>query len=324
MLFMGKRYIPPGQPSQNPKSEEVGVLTDVRFIAWVKALRLAYYPTSLMALLVGLSVSFHIEIAHKAVLAWMVVGNFLLHCSCSLVNEYSDFITGADLVEYSKLSWKGATGGSKVLVHHLIKAKHVLYVSLFFFILSYGMWLFLAFETDVTLILLLSISLVVTFLYSAAYPRRGFSSIREVLLAFGAVPLFVLSVVKILSGVYVLSALAAGFIVGMQTLNYLLYHSILDLEADARSGKVRLARGLGLEGALVLSEMLMAGTFVGLAGAVYGGLFPKGCALPFVLVPFSAKVIYAEMRKVNIVENYVEIVLLFVGFNGLLSLGFFL
>lgn len=277
-----------------------------------------------MILLVGLSVSFHAGIQHLSVLTWMIGGNFLLHCSCSLINEYSDFITGADLVEYSKSSWKGATGGSKVLVHHLIKAKHVLYVSLFFFLLSYAIWLFLAFETDLKLIPLLSISLAVTFLYSAAFPKGGFSYSREVLLALGAVPLFVLSVVRILSGEYVFSALIAGFMVGMQTLNYLLYHSILDLEADSRSGKVRLARGLGLEKTIVLSEMLMAGTFVGLAGAVYGELFPKGCALPFVLVPFAVKVIHAEMRKVNSVENYVEIVLLFVGFSGLLSLGFFL
>ncbi|MBU7026023.1 MAG: prenyltransferase [Theionarchaea archaeon] len=294
-----------------------------RSLAWVDAMRWQYYPTTFLVLLVGVSVSVYEGLDSYVVVLWMVLGNFLLHCSCSLINEYTDFVTGADLVEYPEMGWK-ATGGSKVLVDQLVKPRNVLVVSLLLFFGSVCIWVVLGAKLGYVLVLMLVISLGVTFLYSAAVSKGGFFYVREILLTFGAVPLLVVAVVKILSGRYSVTALTAGLIVGMQMMNYLLYHGLIDLEADFESGKLRLTRVLGLERTLLISEVLVVGTFVILAVLLWFNVFPLGCVLCFVLVPLAVKIVHAEMKKVNLLRTYTEVMLLFVVSALLLSIGFWL
>ena len=280
-----------------------------------------YYPTTFLTLWLGIAIAFEYGITN-AFLPWMLIGNFSLHCACSMINEYRDFMTGADLVEYPQLGWK-ATGGSRVLVNELLNPRHVLFVSLFLFLISGGIWGFLGVITDPKLGLILTFSLGITFLYSAAFSGGGFSYTREVLLTLGAVPLFVLSVVKLLSGEYSSAAVCGGLVVGMQMLHYLLYHGVVDLEADTRSGKVRLTRMLGLRRTLIVLEILTVGTFVALAGFIYVGLLPVGCILCFGLLPLALKILHAEM-KAAIHETYTLAVFLFVSSGFILSLGFLL
>lgn len=288
-------------------------------LAWIKALRLVYYPTTALVLLAGISVSFWYS-ASANVIVWMIVGNVLLHCACSLVNEYADYVTGADLVEYPELRWT-ATGGSRVLVDQLIDPGHVLAVSLVSFGGSYVIWLGLAITSGYALIFLLTVSLGITFLYSATVTKGGFYYIRELLVTLVSVPALVVAVVKILSGLYSFTAFAAGIVVGMQMLNYLLYHGLIDLEADLRSGKKRLTRVLGEKRTRYISGLLIVGTFVILGVLVFYRVFPAGCLLPFVLVPLAGKILYAEIEKV-ILKNYTPVVLLFVMSSVLLSVGF--
>ncbi|KYK33845.1 MAG: hypothetical protein AYK19_12820 [Theionarchaea archaeon DG-70-1] len=113
-----------------------------RSLAWINAMRWQYYPTTFLVLLVGVSVSVYEGLDSYVVVLWMVLGNFLLHCSCSLINEYTDFVTGADLVEYPEMGWK-ATGGSRVLVDQLIEPRNVLVISLLLFFGSVCIWVVL-------------------------------------------------------------------------------------------------------------------------------------------------------------------------------------
>lgn len=291
--------------------------------AWVKALRLPYYPLTAVVLLVGVSVSGYTGINHHLWIVWMVAGNFFLHGACSLINEYTDYVTGADFAEYPEMKWK-ATGGSKVLVDQLISPNHVLYISFLFFSISCSIWMFLAGVIDYWLVLFVVTALGITFLYSAAFSKVKFYYVREILLSFGAVPLFSVSVVKMLSGIYSVAAVTAGVVTGMQMLNYVMYHGFLDLKADAQSGKLRITRVLGPEKTLLVSEVLTGGTFVVLAVGVYTQVLPYGCALPFVVVPLAAKIMYAEIRKVDLLTTYTAVVLLFLLVVGLLSVGFWL
>jgi 1,4-dihydroxy-2-naphthoate octaprenyltransferase len=287
----------------------------------MNAVRLQYYPTTALILVVGVSVSRYLGVDSYTAVVFMVVGNFLLHCSCSLINEYADFVTGADQVAYPETRWK-ATGGSRVLVDGLLSQQHVLGVSLLLFFLSFFVWSYLAVKVDYVLIFGVVFSFGTTYLYAAAFSKGGFHYVRELLMAFGAVPVIVVSVVRILSGEYAVTAAAAGGITGMQLMNYLVYHGVLDMKADSESGKKRLTRALGLERSLYCSGVLTAGTFVGLGVLLYTGVFPPGCAVAGILVGLAARIIYGEMKKD--IRYYTHVVLLFIGTAGLLSLGFWL
>ncbi|MBU7018190.1 MAG: prenyltransferase [Theionarchaea archaeon] len=293
-------------------------------LVWIKAVRLQYYPTSFLTLFVGLSVAGFLGIIHSSVIVWMVGANLLLHCSCSLINEYADFVSGADLGEYPRTSWR-ATGGSRVLVDKLLMPNHVLYGSFLLLGSSYVIWIWISIALqEGLLILILTCSAGTTFLYAAAFSKGGFSYIREVILTFGAVPLFTISVVRIMSGVYSGTALAAGLIVGMQMMNYLLYHGLLDLQADHYSGKLRLTRFLGEEKTLCVSEILTAGTFFVIGSLMYFEVLPLSCAVTVVLLPLAGMVIHAEVKRKPLVKTYTKVVILFVGMGVLLSLGFWL
>ena len=256
----------------------------------------------------------------------MVLANVLLHCSCSLINEYQDFMSGADFAEYPSTSWR-ATGGSRVLIDRLLEPSHVLYGSLLLlggsYVIWIGMWVVLVF-CEVVLILIVTFSIIVTFLYAAAFSKGGFFYYREGVLAFGAVPLFVLSVVRMVSGVYSGTAIAAGVLVGMQMFNYLLYHGLLDIQADLQSGKLRLTRFLGEEKTLFISEILIAGTFVIVGLSVYLEVLPLFCSITMILLPLAGMIIHAEVKKKSLVNTYTKVVILFVGMGVLLSVGFWL
>jgi 1,4-dihydroxy-2-naphthoate octaprenyltransferase len=291
--------------------------------AWIRALRLQYYPTSFLTLLVGLSVAGFLGV-HSSVMVWMVGANVLLHCSCSLINEYADFMSGADLAEYPHTSWR-ATGGSQVLIDKLLVPSHVLYGSLLLLGGSYVIWIWISIAfREGLLILILTFSIGITFLYAAAFSKGGFFYIREGVLTFGAVPLFIISVVRIVSGVYSGTAFAAGVIVGMQMMNYLLYHGLLDIPADLQSGKLRLTRFLGEEKTLFVSEILTAGTFVVVGLLMYLEVLPLFCAVTMILLPLAALIIHAEVKKKPLVNTYTKVVILFIGMGVLLSLGFWL
>lgn len=298
------------------------MLTD-SLTAWVRAVRLQYYPTTFLTLLVGLSVAHYCGIENTTLIIWMVAGNVLLHCASSLINEYRDFTTGADLVDYPETTWR-ATGGSRVLVDQLITPRDALNISLFFFFVSCGIWGFMGFQAGPGLGVGLLFSLGVTYVYSAAVSVCGFYYVREVLMTFGAVPVFVVSVVKILSGNYSGTAFIAGTLVGMQMMNYLLYHGLIDMKADLESGKLRLTRFLGERNTLRASIVLITGTFVIIGVAVCLNVLPPGCALTGIVVPLAGRIVHDEVKRINIVKNYSKVVLLFLGTGLLLSAGFWL
>ena len=296
----------------------------VDFLAWIRAVRLQYYPTSFLTLLVGLSVARFLGVVHSSFIGWMIGANVLLHCSCSLINEYADFMSGADFKEYPRTSWR-ATGGSRVLVDKLLISSHVLYGSLLLLGGSYVIWIWISVALkEGLLIFILAFSTGITFLYAAAFSKGVFSHIREGILTFGAVPLFIISVVRIVSGVYSGTALAAGVIVGMQMMNYLLYHGLLDIQADLQSGKLRLTRFLGEERTVFVSEILTCGTFVVVGLLLYFEVFPLSCAVTMVLLPLAGIIVHAEVKKMPLVTTYTKVVILFVGMGVLLSLGFWL
>ncbi|MBU6999773.1 MAG: prenyltransferase [Theionarchaea archaeon] len=287
---------------------------------WVRAVRLQYYPTTGMILVVGISASVFTGIVFSMGIVWMVAANVLFHCACSLINEYSDFVSGADLVEYPESRWS-ATGGSSVLKEQLLQPRQVLRVSLFLFCVSWIIWVVLGYWTDHWIILVMSGALSVTYLYSAALSVGGFYYYRDVALSLGSVPLVVVSVAKVLTTAYSVTALAAGIVAGTQILIYLLYHGIVDLDADSKSGKLRLSSVLGLERTRMASRgllFLMVGTAVGLG---YTGILPHFSVSMAVILPVAVIIMRKEKTQ-PLMKTYNQMVLLMGAAGGLLCAGF--
>ncbi|MBU7014304.1 MAG: UbiA family prenyltransferase [Theionarchaea archaeon] len=275
---------------------------------WVRAIRLQYYPTTGLILLVALSVSAFEGIVFMTGIVWIVAGNVLLHCACSLINEYRDFKTGADLVEYPQSGWS-ATGGSGVLKEQLLLPRQALRVSAILFLASWAIWLVLGYKTDYWVVFLMSGALLMTYLYSAAVSVGGFYYYRDVAMSLGSVPLVVVSVVKVLTAGYSLVALATGIIMGILILIYLLYHGIVDLNADSMSGKLRISRVLGPEKTRMVAKVLFFSTVLGVTGLAYKGVLPQFSMLIVTLLPPAIVVMWNEKRQPPM-KTYNQVILL--------------
>jgi 1,4-dihydroxy-2-naphthoate octaprenyltransferase len=287
---------------------------------WVRAVRLQYYPTTGLVLLVGISVSAFVGIVFTMGIVWIVAANVLLHCACSLINEYRDFVSGADLVDYPESGWS-ATGGSGVLREQLLPPRQVLSVSLVLGCVSWAIWLVLGYQIDYWIILFMSGALLITYLYSAAVSAAGFYYYREVALSLGSVPLVVISVVKVLTAVYSAAALAAGIIIGMQILIYLLYHGIVDLDSDSESGKLRVTMVLGRERTCMVSRGLLICMVLAVTGLAYKGILPQFSMSVAVLLPAAVLIMWKEKRQ-SPMRTYNQIVLLLGAAAGLLCSGY--
>ncbi|MBU7024122.1 MAG: prenyltransferase [Theionarchaea archaeon] len=289
---------------------------------WVRAVRLQYYPTTGLVVLVGISVSSSVGIVFTMGIVWTVAANVLLHCACSLINEYRDFMSGADLVDYPE-SRGLATGGSGVLREQLLEPKKVLRVSLVLYCVSWGIWLFLGYQIDSRIIFLMSGALLVTYLYSAAVSAAGFYYYRDVALSLGSVPLVVISVVKVLTTVYSVAALAAGIIIGMQILIYLLYHGIVDLNSDSTSGKLRISVVLGRERTRMASRGLLISMILAATGLAYKGILPQFSMSVAVLLPVAAVIMWKEKSQ-SPMKTYNQIILLLGAAAVLLCSGYWM
>jgi 1,4-dihydroxy-2-naphthoate octaprenyltransferase len=287
---------------------------------WVRAVRLQYYPTTGLVLLVGISVSRSVGIVFTMGIVWIVAANVLLHCACSLINEYRDFVSGADLVDYPESRWL-ATGGSNVLREQLLEPKKVLSASLVLYCVSWGIWLILGYQIDSRIILFMSGALLVTYLYSAAVSAAGFYYYREVALSLGGVPLVVISVVKVLTTVYSVTALAAGIIIGMQILVYLLYHGIVDLNSDSKSGKLRISVVLGRERTRMVSRGLLIFMILAATGLAYKGFLPRFSMSVAVLLPVAVVIMWKEKSQ-SPMKTYNQIILLLGAAAVLLCSGY--
>ncbi|MGB2981718.1 MAG: 1,4-dihydroxy-2-naphthoate octaprenyltransferase [Candidatus Zixiibacteriota bacterium] len=247
---------------------------------WIKAIRAPFFTASAIPVLVGTALAWNMTgkfSLYKFIL--VLVGVPLFNAGTNLANDYYDHKTGNDDINTSLTPF---SGGSRVIQNGVIPAKHMLIGSFLFFGLGSVVGLYLNAITPGNLVLYLGIfGLLSGFLYTATPVLIGYRGVGELVVGLN------LGTLTIIGSYFVQAhsvswpvfwmSLPIGFLVAA----ILYINQFPDYEADKAVNKKHLVVRLGKRRAVYGYYLLIASTYLVIAGSV---LFRM--VTPFALVSF--------------------------------------
>ena len=247
---------------------------------WIKGIRAPFFTASAIPVLVGTALAWNMTgkfSLYKFIL--VLVGVPLFNAGTNLANDYYDHKTGNDDINTSLTPF---SGGSRVIQNGLIPAKHMLIGSFLFFGLGSVMGLYLNAITPGNLVLYLGIfGLLSGFLYTATPVLIGYRGVGELVVGLNLGTLTII-------GSYFVQAHSVSWPVFWMSLPIsflvaaILYiNQFPDYEADKAVDKKHLVVRLGKRRAVYGYYLLIAATYLVIAGSV---LFRM--VTPFALVSF--------------------------------------
>ncbi len=259
--------------------------------AWLKAVRPAYLPASLIPVLVGLAYTW--SAAHTfnpayALLTFVGVG--FAHMSADLFNDYFDYIHGTD--QLSKL--RGLSGGSGVLVNGLLTPKEVLMGGFTLLGLALVCGLYLTIRVGLLVLLLMGLGALSIYAYTSLLQRVG---LGELTLALERVAT-VLGTYYVQAQRVAAQPLLLGAILGVLSIYMVYYAAFPDYDADKQTGKKTLVVILGYQTALEFAPILPTLSYILLFLGIAAKLLPYTTLITLLILPAGYRSI-VNLRKAN-------------------------
>jgi len=204
-------------------------------------------------------------------------GVIILHLSANVLNDYFDWVSGADQVNTK--FFQQYSGGSRSIDLGLISVKGTLMVGLALLTVSTLTGLFLWQRVGDGVLVFGIAGAFLGFFYTAPpvrlVARRGLGELA-IGMAFG--PFLTGGMHYVLTGQYSPMAMLMGFPIGLLTSNILLINQVPDMESDAKTGKNHLVVTFGLNAAVGI----YAGTWI--LAAVVTVVFALAASKPWMIV----------------------------------------
>lgn len=247
-------------------------------LIWLRAIRIRFLSSSLLATLVGLAISWSRDSLLDPVLALITITGVLsLHASVDLLNDYTDYKSGLDL----STKRTPFSGGSGVLPEGLLSPKSVYYAGLGFLISGAVTGIILTLLRGWVVGLLLVFAVVSTLFYSSKLANIGLGEIVVVIKgAFIVLGTYYVQTLAISS-----EALLIGVIMGVLSATVLFVNEFPDFEADRDKKRFNFVVRTGKEKAVRLFFLFPLVSYFFLIIGILSGLFPVLTGLALITVP---------------------------------------
>lgn len=247
---------------------------------WIKGIRAPFFTASAIPVLVGTALAWNMTgkfSLYKFIL--VLVGVPLFNAGTNLANDYYDHKTGNDDINTSLTPF---SGGSRVIQDGVIPAKHMLIGSFLFFGLGSVIGLYLNAITPGNLVLYLGIfGLLSGFLYTATPVLIGYRGVGELVVGLNLGTLTIIGSYFVQAHTVSWPVFWMSLPIGFLVAAILYINQFPDYEADKAVDKKHLVVRLGKRRAVYGYYLLIAATYLVIAGSV---LFRM--VTPFALVSF--------------------------------------
>ena len=249
---------------------------------WMQAIRIRFLVASAIAVTNGITLAFwKYKSFDPFYIALTFTGVICLHASVDLLNEYSDFKRGIDMVT-KRTKYSGGTG---VLPENLLSPKIVYRVGLIFLLLGSIIGLYFVAVRGVTIIIILGFAIIAIYFYSTSIVNSG---LGEVFVAIKGT-MIVLGTFYVQTGVIEPIAIYIGVIVGILSASVLFVNSFPDYDADRYYGRRTLVILLGKQHASKIFPLLIMIPFALVVIGIFLGytkIFSLAC---FASMPYAIK-----------------------------------
>ena len=265
-------------PLKDKEPAEVRPKIDLmtQIFTWVVIMRLPFLSATIMPILVGAAVAKFM--GYSVDWAWLgltLLGGSLLHIGTNTSNDYFDYLSGTDNLNYN-YSNKGLNGGSRGIQMGLISPKGVRNLTFVVFALSVLVGIPLIQKAGMPVLWLGIIGFLSGLFYTA--PPFRFSSrkgLGELLIGINFGPLMVAGSTLIQTGQLLPEAFLAGVPLGFLIAAVVYINEFPDHDSDKATGKNTLIVVFGPEKARVGYVALVSGAFLSIVLLVLNGTFPS-------------------------------------------------
>ncbi len=259
-------------------SEEVRpkINLTTKIFTWVVIMRLPFLSATIMPILVGAAVAKFM--GYSVDWYWLgltLLGGSLLHIGTNTSNDYFDYLSGADNLNYN-YSNKGLNGGSRGIQMGLISLKGVRNLSIVVFMLSALVGIPLIQKAGMPIFWLGLIGFLSGLFYTA--PPFRFASrkgLGELLIGLNFGPLMVAGSTLVQTGQLLPEAFLAGIPLGFLIAAVVYVNEFPDHDSDKATGKNTLIVVFGPEKARIGYVALVSGAFLSIVFLVLNGTFPS-------------------------------------------------
>jgi 1,4-dihydroxy-2-naphthoate octaprenyltransferase len=249
---------------------------------WLRVIRIKFLLSSVIAVLLGLVISWWQLQQFDAFHAILTMtGVILLHASVDLLNDYWDFKRGIDTqTQRTKVS-----GGTGVLPEGLLKPSQVYRAGIIFLIIGSLIGIYFVIEFGIVIALILAFAILSIYFYSNKIVDFGlaevFVTIKGTMIVLGTyfVQISEISMTSVLG----------GLVVGVLSSLVLFITSFPDYEADKSKGRKTLVIVAGKKRSVSLFWMFPIITYLLISIGIVFEIFPISCLLSFTSLPIVLK-----------------------------------
>ncbi len=253
---------------------------------WIKAIRAPFFTASAIPVLVGTALAWNMTgkfSLYKFIL--VLVGVPLFNAGTNLANDYYDHKTGNDDINTSLTPF---SGGSRVIQDGVIPAKHMLIGSFLFFGLGSVIGLYLNAITPGNLVLYLGIfGLLSGFLYTATPVLIGYRGVGELVVGLNLGTLTIIGSYFVQAHTVSWPVFWMSLPIGFLVAAILYINQFPDYEADKAVDKKHLVVRLGKRRAVYGYYLLIAATYLVIAGSVLFSMVTPFALVSFLTLPLA-------------------------------------
>lgn len=209
--------------------------------------------------------------------ALALIGALLLQIGANLVNEYFDYVRGADAL---KVAGQGMT-----IKNNVLTPRQVLYGAILTVLLGVAIGLFLLTQTGWLLFWIGLGGVFVVVTYTAGPFPLAYNGLGELAVGIFMGPAMVLGAYYVTAGQFSWQPVIASLPISLTVAAILHANNMRDMDADRAVNKRTLALMLGRQGAIVEYTVLMLGAYVILAGLVVARLMPPTVLIALLTLP---------------------------------------
>lgn len=220
-----------------------------KFSSWVQALRLPYFITSIIPILIIF------VLAHKltGIYYWSAISLLLpcqicLHAATNLVNDLHDTLSGVDN--------HNSIGGSRVVLEGKITLKELRVAAFAFYALSLLFLVIFALKFDRCWVLLLwCFAFFTSYFYVAPPIRYGYRALGEIFVFMSMGPGIIAGGYAAVTNSFSWPAVFISLPMGLMSVAILFFQSLPQIESDGWHGKITLAAKLGKRTSVLITKL---------------------------------------------------------------------
>jgi len=249
---------------------------------WFRVIRIRFLLASVIAVSVGLALSWWHGIQIDILYAIMTLGGVIaLHASVDLLNDYWDYKRGIDsLTQRTKMS-----GGTGVLPEGLLEPTQVYRAGIIFLIIGGLIGSYFVVIDGIIIGLILAFAVLSIYFYSTKIVDSGLAELFVTVKG----TMIVLGTYFIQSSEINIAPIMAGIFVGVLSSLVLFITSFPDYEADKAKGRKTLVIFLGKQKATTMFWIFPIMAYLVLILGIIYEIFPLYCIISLVVVPLIIK-----------------------------------